>query len=406
MIVYVTDTINITLALVSALLCVIVMVIAMQLRRHDRRMGWFLITVCICIAALAYQIAGNRFGKGDANIYTIFSYILYSAVAPMFGLYFIETELEEGQKWDGHFWTILHSAMAVLVIAAVIFSGTYFQIYMPMVVQYVIVLVMLIISSKSIEASSGFIIGICFPIASALIGAAGIGINVLGFGLAMLLLLVFFLYQSDTDRELMARQVEVSQNKVSLLMEQIHPHFIYNALQQIALLCDEKPEGVKGAILSFSGYLRNNLEALTNETMIPFTKEMEHTDTFIELAEVLPSKNFEVVKDFQIENFYIPALTTQPLVENAIKYGIGMSEKGDKIYIRTYVEGGYVYISVEDDGHGEKTILPTQKDHISVGTKNVRSRLKILCDGELNIESLESGTKAVIKIPKEKTEKK
>ena len=404
--VYVIDTINITAAFVSALLCIVVMIIAMQLRKHDRRMGWFLITVCVCIGALAYQIAGSRFAKSDVNIYTVFSYTLYSLVGPLFGLYFIETELEEGQKWDGHFWTILHSSMAVLVVAAVIFSGTYFQIYMPMVAQYVIVLIMLVISSKSIKASAGFIIGILFPITAALVGASGIGINVVGFGLAMLLLLVFFLYQSDTERELMARQVEVSQNKVSLLMEQIHPHFIYNALQQIALLCDENPKGVKGAILSFSGYLRNNLEALTNETMIPFKKEMDHTNTFIELAKVLPSKNFEVEKDFQIEDFYIPALTTQPLVENAIKYGIGMSEKGDKIYIRTYVEGGYVYISVEDDGHGEKTILPTQKDHISVGTNNVRTRLKILCEGELNIETSEQGTKAVIKIPKEKTEKK
>jgi hypothetical protein len=133
--------------------------------------------------------------------------------------------------------------------------------------------------------------------------------------------------------------------------------------------------------------------------MIPFSEEMEHTDTFIELAKVLPSKKFEVEKDFQITDFNVPALVVQPLVENAIKYGIGMSSEGDKVVIQTMVEKGYVLIKVKDNGHGERTELPTQKKRQSVGTKNVRTRLSILCDGELSINKTDKGTEAVIKIP-------
>ena len=236
-------------------------------------------------------------------------------------------------------------------------------------------------------------------IAAALAGMAEIQVDFLGFATVMMLMMVFFLYQIDTERELMKNQMELSEQKVALLTEQMHPHFIYNALQQIALLCDEEPGSVKGAIYSFSGYLRNNLESLTNEKMIPFSEEMEHTDTFIELAKVLPSKKFEVEKDFQITDFNVPALVVQPLVENAIKYGIGMSSEGDKVVIQTMVEKGYVLIKVKDNGHGERTELPTQKKRQSVGTKNVRTRLSILCDGELSINKTDKGTEAVIKIP-------
>jgi len=217
--------------------------------------------------------------------------------------------------------------------------------------------------------------------------------------MVMMLVIVLFVYQSDVERELLVNEAELSESKVSLLMDQIHPHFIYNSLQQIALLCDEDASAVKPAILNFSGYLRRNLESLTNVEMIPFEKEMEHVDMFVELASISPSRNFTVEKKFGITDFKLPAITLQPLVENAVKYGIGMSTEGDKIVIETKEEKGYIVICVSDDGHGKKTELSTQKDHRSVGTKNVMTRLKLLCDGELIVNRTEHGTVSMIKIP-------
>ena len=156
---------------------------------------------------------------------------------------------------------------------------------------------------------------------------------------------------------------------------------------------------MKPAILNFSQYLRKNFEALTNEKMIPFSQEMEHVDAYVNLSKVLPSRNFEIEKNFEITDFKIPALTVQPLVENAIYYGIGMSEAGDVIRIETKEEGGYVLVKVIDDGHGKQTELSTQKKHKSVGTANVKTRLKILCEGEMTLNRSDEGTEAVIKIP-------
>ena len=398
----VIGVINTALTMVSLLLAGIVLVVTMQMKKHSRRIGWFIVAICVVIGGLSFQMVAESAAGDEARIYTGFAYVFYSLLAPVFGVYFIETERAEGQTWDGLFWTTLHGLLAFLVCVMARYDATEFQVFMAILLQYAVVLVMLLFSSKSIKASAGFIVGICLPMATSLTGMRVTGLDATGFGETMLLLFVFFLYQMDTEHDLMIKQVELSNNKVSLLMEQIHPHFIYNALQQIALLCDEEPQSVKNAIHAFSGYLRKNLESLTNEGMIPFKREMEHVDVFIELAQILPSKAFEVEKHFEVTDFNIPALVVQPLVENAIKYGIGMNTEGDKILIETKVEKGYIVIRVVDDGHGKQTELSTQKSHKSVGTKNVMTRLKILCDGEMSINRSDKGTEAIIRIPEMK----
>lgn len=395
--------INLILVIVSIVVAITTLVVAVKMKNHTKRMGWFITTLCMVMGGLMSQIASEKAGLqlnfGTLKAYTVRSYIYYAMVAPLFSLYFIETEREEGQKWDGAFWSTIQGLSAVLVFIFVLFGSGDFLICSAFMAQFVILTVMLMISAKDIKDTFGFIIGIAFPFAATLFGIAGTGINAIGFGMVMFLLIVFFGYQMDTENALLKQQVELSDSRLSVLMDQIHPHFIYNSLQQIALLCDEEPSSVKPAILNFSGYLRKNFESLTDTGMIPFEQEMEHVDMFVALADILPSRCFEFVKNFEVEDFYIPALTVQPLVENAIKYGIGMSTAGETVTMETKEEGGYIYIIVRDNGHGNVTELSTQKKHKSVGTQNVKTRLKALCDGEYTINKGEFGTEAVIKIP-------
>lgn len=377
----------------SILLAVIVLIAAFNMKVHNGRMRYFLASISFTLGGLMLQIGG----------YSKYAYAMFSLAAPVFSLYFLETEKTEGEeKWDGFFWMTLQSLTVLLVIIMVLFTG---RGNLAFLIQYSIIITMLLISSKDLKASLSFLIGTIFPITACLVGVVNGEVKVMGFGIVMLLMIVFFGYQFDMERELMSNQIELSENKVALLMEQIHPHFIYNSLQQIALLSDESPEQVKPAIFSFSSYLRKNFEALTNEKMIPFLTEMEHVDAYVALSQVLPSRKFDLVKDFQVTDFYIPALTVQPLVENAIYYGIGMSEDGNVIRLETRLEGGYIVVRVCDDGRGKQTSLPTQNKHKSVGTKNVITRLKILCDGEFILNKSPDGSEAIIKIPEFKARK-
>ncbi len=388
----VVTLINQSSVAISMILTMVVFVDAFQMKNRNDRIRYFLVSLSVNIGGLMFQIAD----------YTSYAYVFYSLVIPAFTLYFIETERGEGDRWDGTFWMSLQSITAFMIILMVMLKSNNFFVSLDFLAQYIIVIIMLLISSKNLIASIGFLLGMIFPILSSLSGMVFYNLKLHGFGITMLLLIVFFGYQSDMEQELLSKRVELSENKVSLLMEQIHPHFIYNALQQIALLSDEDATKVKPAIQRFSTYLRKNFEALTNEKMIPFEKEMEHVDAYVELSQVLPSRKFTLKKELNITDFNIPALTIQPLVENAIYYGIGMSEEGDEIRLETKEEKGYIVIIVSDDGHGNKTELPTQKKHKSVGTKNVKTRLEILCDGELLINKTPEGTKSIIKIPKNK----
>ena len=102
-------------------------------------------------------------------------------------------------------------------------------------------------------------------------------------------------------------------------------------------------------------------------------------------------------------DFVLPALSVQPLVENAIKHGLMRLETGGTVIIRSYETPAHFCVEVKDDGVGFDVDLPVnEKKH--VGLRNIRGRLKAMVNGELIIKSeLGKGTKAVIMIPKEVT---
>ena len=381
--------------LISICLSMVVFIAAFKVKNRSRRIRYFLSCIAICLGGLYFQLSG----------YANYGYVIYSLAIPMFSLYFMETERGEGQKWEGLLWMHIQTIASFLVIITVAFIRSGFYINAMVTVQNLLLILMFFVSSKKIKDIISFLIATMFPLGASLIGLYFPSLRLQGSGISMMLLIVFFGYQADMERELLDQQVKLSENRVALLMDQIHPHFIYNALQQIALLSDEDAAAVKPAIYDFSSYLRKNFEALTNEKMIPFEKEIEHVDAYVKLSKILPSRKFEIIEDFTVTDFSIPTLTVQPLVENAIQYGIGMSEEGGVIRIETREEKGYIYINVIDDGHGKQTELPTQKDHKSVGTDNVKTRLKILCEGEMTLEKSENGTVASIKIPAEKARK-
>ncbi len=387
----------------SAFLLLTLIIVITLMKNYSKRMRWFIAAVLTTMGGVIFEfIAGgclvnDIFSSTDGCL--LCANIFYAVVAPIFTLYFIETEVDEGQVWDRRFWFVLQGLFSLLTITLMLFSQVNYARWVAFLMEYVIIIIMLLISPKDIRECIGFIIGCMFPIGVSFLGMMDKGLNVTAIGISMFLLVVMFVYQIDVDRELFTKKADLSENKVALMMEQIHPHFIYNSLQQIVLLCDEDAKAVKPAILNFSEYLRKNLESLTSVELIPFLEEMKHVDMFIELSRIMPSRNFNVVKNLEVTDFNIPALTLQPLVENAIKYGIGMSTEGDSIVICSKIEKGYYVITISDDGHGIKTELSTQKEHKSVGIGNVRTRLKLMCNGELSIKQTKQGTIQIIKIP-------
>lgn len=206
--------------------------------------------------------------------------------------------------------------------------------------------------------------------------------------------------RSRLETEKNRMEMELKENRISLMLSQIRPHFIYNTLGTIERMCLKDPQKAFELVRNFSLYLRGNFSELDSVVPIRFSEEIKHVEYYVNIEKVrFPDINIEYYLD--ASDFDLPALTVQPLVENAIKHGLMGLETGGTVIIRSYETSENFYVEVIDNGVGfDVNLNKDGKKH--VGLRNIRERLHAMVDGELVIESkLNKGTKAVIKIPKE-----
>ena len=194
----------------------------------------------------------------------------------------------------------------------------------------------------------------------------------------------------------------VAGQRVQLTISQIKPHFLYNTLNSIAALCDKHPQQVKPAITKFAHYLRGNMDSLDQKGPIPFAKELDHTKCYLDIEQMRFEDALQVSYHITCTNFSIPALTVEPLVENAVRHGV-RGNKGGKgsVSIATRDAGDHFEVMITDDGPGfDPSKIPDDgKPHL--GITNVRERLAEMCNGTLSIRSKPGeGTTATIILPK------
>ena len=215
------------------------------------------------------------------------------------------------------------------------------------------------------------------------------------FAIPVLLICLIHINMMGRKRE----QSLMAEQRIQIMMSQIQPHFLYNTLSTIQALCRKDPELAAQTVEKLGDYLRQNLAALGQSDLIPFKKELEHTKIYVDI-EKLMSPDMEI--DYMINdyNFLLPALTIQPLVENAIRHGI-RGQKGGRITISARRDEGYHTIEISDNGKGfdiQASADTGEGKHI--GIRNVSERVEKMCGGTLEVESSPgNGTTITIFIP-------
>ena len=214
------------------------------------------------------------------------------------------------------------------------------------------------------------------------------------------LLLMFMLFYWEMAKNLVENERELMQSQMSLAISQIQPHFLYNTLSTIAELCRKDSAMAEEVTNRFALYLRGNLEHMGDSFPVEFSKELKHVQTYLWIEKIRFQEELQVVYDIQTEDFIIPALTVQPLVENAVKHGMMGSENVCTITIRTKcVERGYQVI-IEDDGCGFDPEQVKNDGRKHIGIESVRSSLKFMVGGTLTVKSaIGKGTTVIIEIP-------
>lgn len=217
-------------------------------------------------------------------------------------------------------------------------------------------------------------------------------------------LTIVFIYlgiQAQQGRINKENELALAENRISMMISQIQPHFLYNSLAAIRELCASNPDEAWEALGTFSMYLRGNIDSLTQERVITFQKELDHVNAYLELERKRLGEKLNVVFSIQVGDFFIPALTVQPIVENAVRYGVACQPNGGLLTIEAFEENNNFMITIADDGPGFDVQAAHVDGRAHIGIRNVRERLASICGGRLEIKSgLGLGTIATIIVPK------
>ncbi len=218
--------------------------------------------------------------------------------------------------------------------------------------------------------------------------------------IAALEMLVYYFYlaaiqHSKLQQTLHESRLKLQQQEIELLKAQIQPHFINNSLMALRSRCRDYPE-IYRSLTQFSKYLRSHFEAIGDTKMLSFEREMENVEAYLDLERENYGERLQVEYNIECDDFLVPALSVQPLVENAVRHGIGTYENGGTVYIKTFRQNETICIEIIDNGSGMSSMTAQQTKRKGIGIENVRSRLQELNIGDLEIIRSEHGTIARI----------
>lgn len=254
------------------------------------------------------------------------------------------------------------------------------------------------LNTREIIALASYIV---LPILSMCIQIFVYGIALLYISTTVSILIIYFGIQAEQAKIMKEKELELTEERLRIMLSQIKPHFLFNALTAISQLCDIDHHKAKIALVEFSQYLRANLDSLTRKSQIPFEQELDHINIYLSLEKMRFDDKLKVAYDLQVTNFLVPPLTIQPIVENAVRYGIGKKENGGTIHICTSASEETIKIIISDDGIGFDSEITNQNGRTHIGIQNVTNRLQSQCGGSLAIKSIPgSGTTAIITLPR------
>ena len=227
------------------------------------------------------------------------------------------------------------------------------------------------------------------------------GIAVVNSGVSLAILFILVNIQIEHEVTLKQQETELAEQQIDLMLSQIQLHFLYNTLGTIAYLCKNSPERAEKAAKEFSLFLRGNMDSLKKREPIPFEKELRHIKSYLYLEQQRFQNRLTVVYDIGTTDFFVPPLSLQPLVENAIRHGILRKKQGGTVTLRTAEVEEHAVVTIMDDGIGmdKAKTFSSLGDDTHIGIDNVRRRIQTMVNGTMEIESSDQGTVITIRVP-------
>lgn len=194
-------------------------------------------------------------------------------------------------------------------------------------------------------------------------------------------------------------ETQLAHAELAALRNQLNPHFLFNTLHAVSALVERDPKGVRRMISRLSELLRFTLEG-SHQQETTLENEIDLVRRYVEIMEIRFQGRLDVKTaiDESVGGALVPTLLLQPIVENAIKHGIGESENHASIMIRARRDEDQLIITVSDNGKG----VSAGPDSAGVGLRNTKARLTQLYGSAQHFSltnNPESGAIAEIRLP-------
>lgn len=213
-----------------------------------------------------------------------------------------------------------------------------------------------------------------------------------------------FLYRHAREQAAVAEAArsEATEARLAALQAQMNPHFLFNTLNTVASLIRTDGRAAESTVEHLAEVLRRTLDR-SRRTLETVGDEVDYLKSYLAVEKERWGERLRVKWEIAPETLALelPPMTLQPLVENALKHGIGTRLEGGVVTIRSERENGRLAVSVIDDGIGFPTVV---KEMMGLG--NLRKRLATLYGDacELRIERGPRGSRVVVEIPIERPE--
>lgn len=212
-------------------------------------------------------------------------------------------------------------------------------------------------------------------------------------------------HRESSERQRRAAELErlLTEAQLTALRAQLHPHFLFNALNTIADLIVTNPSQAEAMTLRLSKVFRHVL-ARSSQPLTSIREEMAFLRTYLDIEEARFGTRLQVHIDVaaDVAQEPIPSLILQPLVENALKHGLAPKPGQGHLWITARAQGRHVCVHVEDDGIGLTAEGP-RGDSMGVGLNNIAQRLSTFYQGRARV-ALEprqpGGTRVTLLVPR------
>lgn len=379
---------------------------------------YFIVFILCCLSGLTDVILSYySVPRLAAHLVTFIECLLLSVPLPMLTVYLLHC-CRESIRGNRLFYIVLGlwACYVVILAGASLFNIFYYSsqdnyyyrgplyplLLMPLIAILLLNLVGVLLRRKQLSFRSflSFIISI-LPMTVALFIQMFddifplIDISYVISALSMHSLILYDQIEQDlyNQREIARQQQEIAQQRASVAVLQMRPHFIYNTMTSIYYLCEQNPKKAMETIDNFTNYLRKNFSAIAKNGTIPFKEELEHVKTYLAIEQVRFEGGLFVEFDTPHTNFRIPPLTLQPIIENSIKYGVDPESEPLYISVQTNETDNGSEIIVIDNGPGfDETGSSADDDrepHIAID--NIRERLSMMCGGTISFSIREEG---------------